>query len=681
MDTRSKEHDDAKECIANIQSDIRNFLHERNSLGKSRQGEFTDNFFYRGATREYSRKNEENADGISSTIYRNFGSISRGLRSFDPMFEEELIVERARGLFKPGTENIEILTELRHFGADTALIDFTQDLHVALFFACNGNLSEQGELIVCMESDFRKVEKIEYGDSVLTVPFHIKPAVADGSRIRTLAQSSVFLCDPRTGYIDKNLCKVIPIDGSIKEAMLDYLSYWHNINSNTIYNDLPGFITNERNQKRSIKFRNKGARKMLEDKFDDAIGYITKSIEKKPDDYDSYQLRGMAYYKQGKYEDSIKDYYRVVRLAPDSLFGYRWLGILHKEIGNYRSAVSWYSEAIRLNVPDDSESYRLRGEAKRKAGDMVGAVKDEEQANNIDSAYVAEYYERGMEKGERGEHMEAIWEFDKAIERMQSHSSSHYRKGLAHIALGKYQEAKIDFDFVIQYRPMDAGAYYNRAIVRNHLGDYFDAIDDYDKAIELNPNISSYYNNRGIVKAALDRHLEAIADYDKAIEMEPKNILAYKNRAFSYRAIGKLKEAEEDERTAKILQDDMGDISLISSYQDIINSVDINSFKESLDSIAKDYSLDTMEIWADKSSAGYFTDSEDELTIIFLPSSPPYSVFSPLFGSDYEELQAQRLQVIDAITELFAGKRISVKQKNVLAEQQDTYVIYRFGME
>ena len=58
---------------------------------------------------------------------------------YQPVHIEEEIVERAKkARFTPQTANAEVLTELRHFGADTTLIDFSRNLLIALFFACNG---------------------------------------------------------------------------------------------------------------------------------------------------------------------------------------------------------------------------------------------------------------------------------------------------------------------------------------------------------------------------------------------------------------------------------------------------------------------------------------------------------------------------------------------------------------
>ena len=72
---------------------------------------------------------------------------------------EKNIVEKARTLFPPSTSNIEILTDLRHYGGDVTLIDFSYNLYVALFFACNGNFDRDGELVVALKNTFNRIER------------------------------------------------------------------------------------------------------------------------------------------------------------------------------------------------------------------------------------------------------------------------------------------------------------------------------------------------------------------------------------------------------------------------------------------------------------------------------------------------------------------------------------------
>lgn len=86
---------------------------------------------FRGHPKEYA---------LSSTLYRKYEALDIGFNNI-----EENIVDGARHLFPSSSSNIEILTELRHYGQELNLIDFSYDLYVALFFACQTNQPDKGD--------------------------------------------------------------------------------------------------------------------------------------------------------------------------------------------------------------------------------------------------------------------------------------------------------------------------------------------------------------------------------------------------------------------------------------------------------------------------------------------------------------------------------------------------------
>ena len=51
------------------------------------------------------------------------------------------------------TNEREILSQIQHFGGDTNLIDFTTDYLIALFFACDAAMKEDGRVILLQKSD------------------------------------------------------------------------------------------------------------------------------------------------------------------------------------------------------------------------------------------------------------------------------------------------------------------------------------------------------------------------------------------------------------------------------------------------------------------------------------------------------------------------------------------------
>ena len=124
------------------------------------------------------------------------------------------------------SDELEILTELQHYGGITNLIDFTTDYLIAIFFACAGELTEDGRVILLKKSKRMEDEMI------------IRP---QNPRHRVIAQKSIFLYPPN-GFIEVSENDIVYIPSYLKQRMQKYLRKSHDISSETIYNDLHGFI-------------------------------------------------------------------------------------------------------------------------------------------------------------------------------------------------------------------------------------------------------------------------------------------------------------------------------------------------------------------------------------------------------------------------------------------------------
>ena len=139
------------------------------------------------------------------------------------MVQKGMLEEAKKYLRRTGSD-CELLVEMQHYGGKTNLIDFTTNYFVALFFACEQSDSENGRVI------YQKRELLR--PSIKEPPEPIS---------RVVAQSSVFVRPP-DGFIKPDDNDIINIPANIKLPMLDYLKETHDISTETIYNDIHGFI-------------------------------------------------------------------------------------------------------------------------------------------------------------------------------------------------------------------------------------------------------------------------------------------------------------------------------------------------------------------------------------------------------------------------------------------------------
>ena len=166
---------------------------------------------------------------------------------FSAFTVEKDIVEKAKQHFRSDVPNIEVLTELQHYGGKTTLLDFSKDMHIALFFACDGNFKKDGRLILFKTSELPEQKDIDYeklsensSENICTL---ISPT---GKSPRVIFQSSIFVRASK-GYLKDDTYEIITIEKNLKKPLLEYLRQHFNIRTETIYNDIQGFVRNQHN--------------------------------------------------------------------------------------------------------------------------------------------------------------------------------------------------------------------------------------------------------------------------------------------------------------------------------------------------------------------------------------------------------------------------------------------------
>ena len=120
-------------------------------------------------------------------------------------------------------EEVELMGELQHWGAATNLIDFTTDVDVAIYFACEEKWECDGRVVIIRKSDW---------------PQWRLPAKSPEHRVT--AQKSVFL-RPSKGVVTP--WQQIKVSREDKPALLEQLSQLETpITATAIYNDIFGYI-------------------------------------------------------------------------------------------------------------------------------------------------------------------------------------------------------------------------------------------------------------------------------------------------------------------------------------------------------------------------------------------------------------------------------------------------------
>jgi len=296
-------------------------------------------------------------------------------------------------------KEVDILTQLQHYGGSTNLIDFSHDVAVALFFACDGERRENGRLILLDAKD----------------PDIQPPKKNQNNRV--VFQKSVFV-QREYGYIEENEVKEIIISKGLKQKVLSYVQDHYNIKPETIYGDLAGYIQNQERHREAYKEFFTGLGYRGRNAFQEEVRCYGRAIKIKPNFLEAYKHRGIANCDEGLrnmalihkagdsndanypvrryYRRAIRDYTRGLELNSEDFHLYNNRGYAHKVICdyehlfgdprhvgyNYRRAVRDYNSAIRYG-PDFIKAYVNLAECIMNRGQFKEARKNLEIASRL----------------------------------------------------------------------------------------------------------------------------------------------------------------------------------------------------------------------------------------------------------------------------------------------------------
>ena len=299
-------------------------------------------------------------------------------------------------VYYPDTTEIERLAVVQHLGGATNLVDFSEDLNVALFFACYKNPDKNGRIIVMPSpKKDRESTSMKNGstnlDNLNENRVFIPRRVGNDPGYQRARTQKGLMVDCPEGYIKEGKYKTIGIISRDKLPILEYLRKYHGIDYQTIFYDIHGYIElTKYRQARMQEFvaASRGRRYEVAEK-------IISELINMGGTYWEYDTRGAFYFNWGKYEKAIKDFDQAIELNSQYSESYHNRGTTYSLQGNHDQAVTDFSQAIKIN-PELSEAYVGRGNAYRSQGNLTKAIADYTKAIRINSEYSEAYYYRGL---------------------------------------------------------------------------------------------------------------------------------------------------------------------------------------------------------------------------------------------------------------------------------------------
>ncbi|MDE0187418.1 MAG: FRG domain-containing protein [Candidatus Poribacteria bacterium] len=318
------------------------------------------NCIYRGEPETYD--DEKHCGKVSSTLYRTAPDDFKSGK-LNLLDEQEKIIKELDSYLPAYKQKkaFEIWTELQHYGTETNLIDFTTDYHIALFFACNGSHDKPGRVIV-----LNRTKEIDE-------KYDIDKPLGPVNRI--IAQKSIF-AQPRTGYLDSEDIVIITVPANLKTWTLIHLRKFQDISTQSVYNDLHGFIRH-----RNMTWSDEARLPLLS--ADTALNTLPPQ---RPSSEDLVNTLVPA----------IRSYNLALEFAPYDERIYYGQALCYAHLGDNNRASETLTKAIMLK-PEYAEAYTLRGLVYSLKGKSVHSISDYNRAKILDPEYSGNYFHCGIE--------------------------------------------------------------------------------------------------------------------------------------------------------------------------------------------------------------------------------------------------------------------------------------------
>ena len=277
---------------------------------KSAHGEF----IFRGEKEQYPR--------VSSGLYRQYveeGGL--GVTTFEGL-QSEILLEAQN--YTSQTDELNVLTDIQHFGGKTNLIDFTTDYFVALFFACDGSFDSAGRVIL--------VENRSGKDFQIIAPPESNSRVAD--------QKSIFI-QPKNGFVLYH--DQISIPATLKKPLLRYLRRERRLTARTLFNDLYGFIRYQASYRDAILKYVDGHACQRGNDFRGALKLYTEALDLRPEYAEALNNRGVVFVCLKKHTEALHDLDEAIGIDPEYAEAYNNRGNVKYELGQHKDALSDYN--------------------------------------------------------------------------------------------------------------------------------------------------------------------------------------------------------------------------------------------------------------------------------------------------------------------------------------------------
>ncbi len=277
------------------------------------------------------------------------------------------------------------------------------------------------------------------------------------------------------------------------------------------------------------------------EKLDSTIEAIRADLKKERDSSrakDLTILLGIGEWIVGKVNESAI----LLKEVKSRKIGSYYLGKCCMELGNYDLALECFGRARKA----DAEEFDIDMdvvEAKRKRGDVDGALKDIKAYSHSHGDKAELYYQWGRCLDAVGEYQEAFNKYEQSLKIDPNHAKSLFQQAFNYDMDGEDEKAIEYYERCTKLNPTYKSAYFNLGILYEDNGDYDDAAYCFETVLDAEPmntraalflkdaksSLAMYYDEEISKRQGKDSEVLDIPISDFELSVRSKNCLEKMN--------------------------------------------------------------------------------------------------------------------------------------------------------
>jgi len=228
---------------------------------------------------------------------------------------------------------------------------------------------------------------------------------------------------------------------------------------------------------------------------DEAIVYLTRTLQLAPGEPDIMAMRGLAYAESGHNAEALADFTAAMQASGGDSNVRILRGVYYARTGQRQLALADYSEIIRQE-PNSMAGYFARAKLYEEADQYGEAIADMNIAVRLEPT-AETYSSRCAVLAYASQLTAAMADCEKALAQDPDDVEALSMRGLIYLGLGQDTKAAEDFERALEIDPDAALAYYGRGVLKVRHGDR-SGEEDIAEAVQIDADFVARLRRRGI---------------------------------------------------------------------------------------------------------------------------------------------------------------------------------------